>query len=202
MTKRVTLPFFDPQRPPSNVLRTVMADGGWQRHGTAPLFLSAITTLFGAFAYVWCQQGVVESTFLQQRTPQDWCESIRLRYPQRRIEFSAEDFWRVAQCFQPHDNPLPLLVHGTFFAEQVWRALLGVGCGQVISYGQLAKLSGHPRSARAVGHALATNPLPWLIPCHRVIHQTRHLGHYQYGSDLKLAMLNWEQQLSKGSGQR
>lgn len=74
---------------------------------------------------------------------------------------------------------LPLETLGlTSFRLDVYRALLQVPAGVTVSYGALAQLAGHPGAARAVGSAMAENPLPILIPCHRVVRSDGSLGRY------------------------
>jgi len=74
---------------------------------------------------------------------------------------------------------LPLEALGlTSFRLDVYRALLRVPAGVTVSYGALAELAGHPGAARAVGSAMAENPLPILIPCHRVVRSDGSLGRY------------------------
>nr|WP_320050783.1 methylated-DNA--[protein]-cysteine S-methyltransferase [uncultured Desulfuromonas sp.] len=87
---------------------------------------------------------------------------------------------------------IPLVLSGTPFQQRVWRTLAHVPMGQVISYGQLAQASGSPRGARAVGHAMAVNPVPGIIPCHRVIRQDGQPGDFGYGTEIKGRMLDWE----------
>jgi AraC family transcriptional regulator of adaptative response/methylated-DNA-[protein]-cysteine methyltransferase len=87
---------------------------------------------------------------------------------------------------------LRAVVRGTAFQLRVWRALLQVRPGKLVSYGQLAALVGHPKAARAVGTAVGQNPLAVLIPCHRVIRETGVIGDYRWGSTRKRAMIGWE----------
>jgi AraC family transcriptional regulator of adaptative response/methylated-DNA-[protein]-cysteine methyltransferase len=89
-------------------------------------------------------------------------------------------------------QPLRAFVKGTDFQVRVWRALLRVPPGSLISYGQLAASIGAPSAARAVGSAVASNELAWLIPCHRVIRQTGAAGEYRWGATRKRAMIAWE----------
>jgi AraC family transcriptional regulator of adaptative response/methylated-DNA-[protein]-cysteine methyltransferase len=89
-------------------------------------------------------------------------------------------------------EPLPLLVKGTPFQTQVWRALLRIPTGATMTYGQLAAALGRPGAARAVGTACKVNPIAFLIPCHRVIRETGALGGYRWGLVRKRAMLAWE----------
>ena len=83
-------------------------------------------------------------------------------------------------------------VCGTNFQLRVWRALLEVPCGCLVSYGQLASAIGQPNAARAVGSAVGANPLAYLIPCHRVIRETGVLGEYRWGRERKRALVAWE----------
>jgi len=81
------------------------------------------------------------------------------------------------------DLPLELVgVRG--FNLSCLRALQQVPYGEVVTYGELAAAAGSPRAARAVGHAMAINPLPLLIPCHRVIAAGCRLGGYSGGAGL------------------
>lgn len=81
---------------------------------------------------------------------------------------------------------------GTNFQIAVWRALLKIPMGAVASYSQVAKALGAPRSARAVGNAIGSNPVALLIPCHRVIQQSGALGGYRWGPTKKLMVQTWE----------
>ena len=87
---------------------------------------------------------------------------------------------------------LRAFVSGTDFQVRVWRALLKVPEGWLISYGQLAAAIGMPSAARAVGTAVGKNPLAYLIPCHRVIRETGAFGQYRWDTTRKKAMLGWE----------
>jgi len=90
------------------------------------------------------------------------------------------------------ERPLSVYLKGTNFQIQVWEALLRIPPGAVVSYEDLATYLGRPGGARAVGNALARNPVPWIIPCHRVIRRLGDFGVYQFGAARKLAMLGWE----------
>ena len=83
-------------------------------------------------------------------------------------------------------------VRGTSFQVRVWRALLEVQPGSLVSYGELASTVCSSKAARAVGAALGQNPVAFLIPCHRVIRETGALGGYGGGISRKRAMIAWE----------
>ena len=88
--------------------------------------------------------------------------------------------------------PLPIHLKGTNFQIQVWQALLQIPAGTAVSYGTVAQMIGNPKAARAVGSATGSNPIGYLIPCHRVIRQAGGLGQYRWGSSRKKAILGWE----------
>ena len=87
---------------------------------------------------------------------------------------------------------LKLVVDGSAFQIKVWEALLKLPEGSVVSYGDLARLAGSPNASRAVGTAVGSNPIAFLIPCHRVIRETGAFGQYRWGSVQKRAVLGWE----------
>ena len=89
-------------------------------------------------------------------------------------------------------TPLRLALAGTNFQLKVWEALLRIPPGRVTSYRALAQALGLPRSARAVGGAVAANPISYLIPCHRVIRGTGRISNYEWGPARKRVMLGWE----------
>jgi AraC family transcriptional regulator of adaptative response/methylated-DNA-[protein]-cysteine methyltransferase len=96
----------------------------------------------------------------------------------------------VEQIFSPAPRaPLALHVRGTNFQMKVWEALLRIPPGGATSYEDLAVRIGQPRAARAVGSAVAHNPVAYLIPCHRVLRKTGEFGGYRYTPVRKKAML-------------
>jgi AraC family transcriptional regulator of adaptative response/methylated-DNA-[protein]-cysteine methyltransferase len=145
---------------------------------------------------VWNSDGVVRTRFLVQQSAEAALAALQQEYPSHRWQAVEQDPYRMAALFEGQGpaltQPIPLVLSGTPFQRAVWATLLKVPSGQVTSYGALACASGFPRASRAVGHAMATNPIPWLVPCHRVIRHDGQLGHYSYGSDLKRQLLNWE----------
>jgi methylated-DNA-[protein]-cysteine S-methyltransferase len=89
---------------------------------------------------------------------------------------------------------LPLSLEGTEFQLRVWHSLLAIPYGQTISYGQLACRVGIPKGARAVGLANGSNPIPIIVPCHRVIGSNGSLVGYGGGLSNKKALLFLEKQ--------
>jgi O-6-methylguanine DNA methyltransferase len=87
----------------------------------------------------------------------------------------------------------PILLVGTAFQHKVWQTLLTIKEGETISYGELARRIGHPKAVRAVGTALGKNPVPLLLPCHRVIAANGSLGGFTGGLALKKKLLAIEE---------
>ena len=85
-----------------------------------------------------------------------------------------------------------LKLEGTEFQETVWQALLKIPWGETISYKELAGKIGRPKAYRAVGNALNANPIPIIIPCHRVIKSDRSIGGYGGGVQIKKVLLKHE----------
>ena len=93
---------------------------------------------------------------------------------------------------------LPLLPEGTTFMKSVWQKLLDVPYGQTASYKDIAIAVGNPRGARAVGLANNRNPIPIIIPCHRIIGSNGDLVGYGGGLDMKIKLLGLEGYRGKG----
>jgi methylated-DNA-[protein]-cysteine S-methyltransferase len=97
-----------------------------------------------------------------------WAAELEAYFRGERLSWNAEEVGL---------SELPL----NGFSRAVYETLLGVPAGLTVSYGTLAQMAGFPRAARAVGTAMATNPIPVVVPCHRVIRSDGSLG--RYGDD-------------------
>lgn len=93
---------------------------------------------------------------------------------------------------------LRLDMRGTPFQKSVWEALLAIPYGETRSYGQIAKQIGRPSASRAVGAANGQNPIPIVVPCHRVIGSTGKLTGFGGGLDVKEKLLGIESQGKPG----
>lgn len=87
---------------------------------------------------------------------------------------------------------LPIAPQGTPFQLEVWRLLQEIPWGQTITYGELARRVGKPQASRAVGMANGRNPLPIIIPCHRVVGRGGKLTGYTGGLHVKVKLLQLE----------
>jgi len=133
--------------------------------------------------------GLRAITFADGRTPAkpdpSWredAEPLREAIRQLRAWFGGE----------LRDFDLPLAPEGPAFHQRVWRELLNIPYGETIAYGELARRIGSPRASRAVGRANGANPIPIVIPCHRVIGSNGKLTGYGGGLPRKEFLLALE----------
>ncbi len=89
-------------------------------------------------------------------------------------------------------NEIKLHLKGTDFQLKVWDTLLKIPMGQLSTYGNIAEQIGNPNASRAVGTAIGSNPVAFLIPCHRVIQASGNIGGYMWGNTRKTAIIGWE----------
>ncbi len=131
------------------------------------------------------QDGALTHLLFGEQPREDACRSTPLLDRARRE--LEEYFQRRRQVFT-----LPLSPQGTAFQRLVWQGLLAIPYGETVSYGQLARAIGHPRSCRAVGGANHRNPISILIPCHRVVGSDGSLTGYGGGLEKKIFLLELE----------
>ncbi len=91
-----------------------------------------------------------------------------------------------------HLFELPLAPEGTPFQRAVWEAVAAIPYGETRTYAEIAAVVGRPRAARPVGQAVGANPLPLIVPCHRVVGQGGALTGYGGGLERKTALLALE----------
>ncbi len=115
------------------------------------------------------------------------------RFTNERVQL-AEYFAGTRTSFD-----LPLGLVGTPFQRRVWSALLAIPFGETITYGELARRIGASKSARAVGHSNARNPISIIVPCHRVIGANGALTGYAGGEERKRWLLAWERSVASRS---
>lgn len=93
---------------------------------------------------------------------------------------------------------LPIAPAGTEFQQKAWKALMKIPYGKVWSYGEQAKFLKAPKASRAVGGANGKNPIPIIIPCHRVVGSTGKLTGFSGGMPMKIGLLELEGHKIKG----
>ena len=154
------------------------------------------TSSLGAILVASTKKGV--AAILLGDDPEDLVRNLQDRFPNARLIGADRDYEAlVAQVVGFVEAPrlglnLPLDVRGTAFQERVWKVLQEVPVGATVSYAEVARRIGTPKSVRAVAAACAANKLAVAIPCHRVIRNDGSLSGYAWGVDRKRILLDRE----------
>jgi AraC family transcriptional regulator, regulatory protein of adaptative response / methylated-DNA-[protein]-cysteine methyltransferase len=150
-------------------------------------------TPFGRAFIAVTARGICQFVFIDNQTKPQLLQDLMQVWPLAEL---IEDLKKTAviveRLFSPKmsgDKPLSVLVKGTNFQINVWRALLTIPQGELKSYKNIAQQIGKPKATRAVGTAIGANPVAFLIPCHRVVRQSGELGGYRWGLTRKQAMI-------------
>ncbi|HWI65508.1 MAG TPA: methylated-DNA--[protein]-cysteine S-methyltransferase [Symbiobacteriaceae bacterium] len=161
------------------------------------VILATIPTATGLFGAVITVRGLARLTFPSE--PLQWChEWIHRWEPAAAVVDDGPELEPVARQLQAYFDrtlqafALPLDMRGTDFQREVWQALTTIPFGQTRSYGQVAAQIGRPKAVRAVGAANGANPVPIIVPCHRVIGSNGTLTGYAGGLELKQQLLALE----------
>jgi len=158
-------------------------------------------TPFGSALFAQTERGLCHLSFLPSEEALQRANALavlRSDWPSAVLVEAPAETGPLAQAiFYPGTDtslnaPLSLVLKGTNFQMKVWNALLRIPQGHITTYGSLAKAIGVPKAARAVGSAVAKNPIAYLIPCHRVIRRMGGFGEYRWGPVRKKAILGWE----------
>ncbi len=158
---------------------------------TLELVSLPIATADGAFTARYSANGLASLEFPSRRKPmakQSVSANVRRWHQQTTAALKALLAGRPPEALPPLD-----LTVGTTFQQRVWAQLRKIKPGQTSSYGELARLVGKPGAARAVGGACGANPIPVLVPCHRVLAANGKLGGFSGG-------LNWKRLLLAREG--
>ena len=151
-------------------------------------------TPFGRLIVASTDKGICYMAF--DKDDEEALNNLRLRFPNALFTQQQDRMQQNAlSIFQNDRSRLPeikLHLKGTPFQMKVWEALLTIPMGSLSTYGQIAAQAGNPGASRAVGTAIGSNPVAYLIPCHRGIQSTGQIGGYRWGSTRKSAMIGWE----------
>ena len=149
---------------------------------------------FGEVIVASTAKGVCHLAFVDER--QCALATLKTHFPKASYQQIADSFQRDALFIFQQDwtqlQQIKLHLRGTAFQLKVWQSLLQIPLGAIDSYGTIAKQLGNPQASRAVGTAIGSNPIAFLIPCHRVIQASGKTGGYRWGTTRKQAMLAWE----------
>ncbi len=155
-------------------------------------------TPFGNCLIAESPRGICHLSFVEPDNGSSALDALNEAWPEARLRRDDSAACRLgARIFGPDTDresrpPLRAFVKGTTFQVRVWRALLQIQPGTLVSYGRLAAAAGRPNAVRAVATAVGQNPLAYLIPCHRVIRETGVVGEYRWGRARKRAIMAWE----------
>jgi AraC family transcriptional regulator of adaptative response/methylated-DNA-[protein]-cysteine methyltransferase len=142
-------------------------------------------------------RGICHLAFVHPVSRRDALQRVRQDWPSAELVADQDGTRSAAARAFPapgsaRNAALTLHVKGTNFQLKVWEALLGIPDGAVTTYGAIASALGDANASRAVGTAVGSNPISYLIPCHRVIRATGALGGYAWGIERKAVMLTLE----------
>lgn len=171
-----------------------MTPGEYKRHGAAMTIRYGIhPTPFGKALLLLTDRGICGLRFPGPGEMQHSLDEARAEWPASQFRHDASTTAQALdRALSGVHGSQPLLVRGTRLQVQVWRALLAIPSGRLISYGALAEALGHPRAGRAVGSAIGQNPIALLIPCHRVLRANGTITGYRWGAERKAALIAWE----------
>lgn len=149
-------------------------------------------TPFGAALIATTPRGICALSFISPDQPDRALQDLRQRWRNATIVESKSNTEWAAHAAFGGGRELSLFLKGTNFQIRVWEALLRVPSGRAVTYEDIARDIGQPTAMRAVGTAVAQNPIAFLIPCHRVLRKSGGFGDYHWGPLRKKAMLAWE----------
>lgn len=149
---------------------------------------------FGSLLIASTLKGICHLAFIENK--KEALSDLIKRFPKANFrELSNQTHQQIATVFDTDYSKIQqikLHLKGTDFQLKVWEALLKIPIGRLSSYGQIAKEIAHPNASRAVGTAIGSNPIAYLIPCHRVIQSGGLMGGYMWGTTRKTAIIGWE----------
>lgn len=149
---------------------------------------------FGQLIAASTHKGICHLFFVTDK--QQAIDNLIARFPKASFKNTTDKLQQDALSFFQKDwhqpDKIKLHLSGSPFQLKVWESLLKVPMGALVTYGTIAKNIDKPSATRAVGTAIGSNPIAFLIPCHRVIQNTGRLGGYMWGETRKSAIIGWE----------
>lgn len=154
-------------------------------------------SIFGTALIMITGRGLAGLAFADEGEEVQAFEDMRRRWPNAQyVDDSAATAPYATRIFDPsrwsQKEPLRVVMIGTDFQMKVWQALLKIPFGKARSYSDIAKQIGSPKASRAVGAAIGSNPISFVVPCHRALGKSGDLTGYHWGVTRKRAMLGWE----------
>ncbi len=166
------------------------------KNGGENLFInySYAETPFGNILVASTNKGICYMAFADDE--KEALINLQNHFPKARFKQMLDIMQQNALYIFTHDwsklHQIKLHLKGTDFQLKVWETLLKIPIGQLSTYGNIAAQIKNPNASRAVGTAIGSNPVAFLIPCHRVIQSTGTFGGYMWGPVRKTAIIGWE----------
>ncbi|MAX79879.1 MAG: cysteine methyltransferase [Crocinitomicaceae bacterium] len=155
---------------------------------------SYAASVFGTVLIASTPKGICYMGFSDDKAAE--FEALKKRFPNALFVQQTDAIQQNALQIYTQDwskiNTIKLHLKGTDFQLKVWEALLKIPTGNLTTYGTVANAIQKPKASRAVGTAIGSNPIAFLIPCHRVIQSTGVFGGYMWGPTRKTAIIGWE----------
>jgi len=149
---------------------------------------------FGNMLVATTEKGVCYMAFVDD--PSTAFATLQSHFPNAQFKQIVDQIQQYARAIFTHDwtklNQIKLHLKGTDFQLKVWQTLLKIPMGELTTYGAIAQHIDNPNASRAVGTAIGSNPVAFLIPCHRVIQSSGIIGGYMWGTTRKTAIIGWE----------
>lgn len=149
---------------------------------------------FGQILVASTAKGICYMAFAEDETVA--LETLKQQFPLARYRQMTDLIQQNALFIFTHDwkqlHKVRLHLKGSAFQLKVWETLLRIPMGSLATYGQIAGSIQKPQASRAVGTAIGSNPVAFLIPCHRVIQSSGVFGGYMWGPVRKAAIIGWE----------
>lgn len=168
---------------------------GEYKLGEIKIRYGVVPSPFGACLIGTTTRGVCTLSFLTRGSDTEARATLKQAWPTAHLVRDETRIRRIAQTLfgkKGSTNIFPLVVRGTNFQIQVWKALLTIPEGHAATYADIARLIGRPKAVRAVGSACGKNRIGYIIPCHRVLTSSGTLGGYAWEPARKEVMLAWE----------
>ena len=175
-----------------------MTPGDYKKRGHGLVISYGIcNSPFGECLLAATKRGICYMGFITKENRADILDQLYDNWP--KAVFTEDPAYAcgiVHRIFSNHgkrtDSPFHLHLTGTNFQINVWKALLAIPEGALVTYRDIAAYIGHPSAVRAAAHAIAVNPVAYLIPCHRVITKSGNIHNYRWGAARKKALIGWE----------
>lgn len=172
-----------------------MTPGEYKKGGqNLTINYSFAETPFGDVLVASTSKGICYLAFIENA--EQGIEELRKQFPnatyQEKSDLNQENTLLIFNNDWSQLSEIKFHLKGTDFQLKVWQALLSIPQGGLVTYGEVARRINQPTASRAVGTAIGSNPIAYLIPCHRIIQSSGNTGGYRWNPIRKKAMIGWE----------